>query len=88
MPGPWVEQWSRTTRTAFPRGYETAGRQAACSPRSQEALTLLSDVHMLEKAVYELSYELNNRDDSIGLPLTDPLQSVETWCHYMDELTR
>ncbi len=43
---------------------------------------------MLEKAVYELSYELNNRDDSIGLPLTDPLQSVETWCHYMDELTR
>ncbi len=43
---------------------------------------------MLEKAVYELSYQLNNSDDSVGLPLTDPLQSVETWCHCMDELTR
>lgn len=75
---PWVEQWYQTARTAFLRGYRTTAGQAAFSPRSQEEFTLLLDVHMLDKAVYELTYELNNRPDWVGLPLTGLLQSVET----------
>ncbi len=86
--GPWVEQWYPTAHTAFLRGDRTTAGQAACSSRSQEEFSPLLDVHMLDKAVYELSYELNNRDDSVWFTLTDPLQSVETWCHCMDELTR
>ncbi len=86
--GPRVEQWYRTAHTAFLRGDRTTVGQEACSPRSQEEFSPLLNVHMLDKAVCELSCELNSRPDSAGLPLTNPLQSVETWCHCMDEHTR
>lgn len=76
--GPWVEQWYQTARTAFLRGYRTTAGQAAFSPRSQDEFILLLDVHMLDKAVYELTYELNNRPDWVGLPLTGLLQSADT----------
>lgn len=75
---PWVEQWYQTARTAFLRGYRTTAGQAAFSPRSQEEFTLLLDVQILDKALYELTYELNNRPDWVGLPLAGLLQSLET----------
>jgi maltose alpha-D-glucosyltransferase/alpha-amylase len=84
---PWVEQWYRTARTAFLRGYRTTAGQAAFSPRSQEEFNILLDVHMLDKALYELTYELNNRPDWVGLPLAGLLQSVETSQAIEDEDT-
>jgi maltose alpha-D-glucosyltransferase/alpha-amylase len=32
------------------------------------------DIYLLEKAVYELSYELNNRPDWVDLPIAGILQ--------------
>lgn len=74
---PSLEQWYRTAREAFLRGYQTTAGQAAFSPRSQEEFTLLLDVHILDKALYELTYELNNRPDWVALPLTGLLQCVK-----------
>jgi maltose alpha-D-glucosyltransferase/alpha-amylase len=39
---------------------ETAG-EAPWIPRDEQGLAILLDTSLLEKAVYELSYELNNR---------------------------
>ncbi len=84
---PWVEQWYRIARTAFLRGYRTTAGQAAFSPRSQAEFNLLLDIHILDKALYELTYELNNRPDWIGLPLAGLLQSIEPTQAIEDEDT-
>jgi maltose alpha-D-glucosyltransferase/alpha-amylase len=39
---------------------------------------VLLDAFVLEKAVYELNYELNNRPDWVRIPLRGILQLLET----------
>ena len=38
-------------------------------PGSQEELRTLIDMYLLEKAIYEMGYELNNRPDWMRIPL-------------------
>ncbi len=38
----------------------------------------LLQVHLLEKAVYELGYELNNRPDWVAIPLEGISKALET----------
>ncbi len=71
---PWIEQWYRTARTAFLRGYRNAAGEARFLPQSHQEFNLLLDVHILDKAFYELTYELNNRPHWVGLPLMGLLQ--------------
>jgi maltose alpha-D-glucosyltransferase / alpha-amylase len=42
---------------------------ASFMPSSRHELETLLDVYVLEKAVYELQYELNNRPTWVGIPL-------------------
>ena len=70
----WARFWAAWASSAFLRGYleearstETAGR--AFLPERDEQLRILLGAHLLEKAVYEMGYELNNRPDWIGVPL-------------------
>ncbi|MGZ9275336.1 MAG: putative maltokinase, partial [Nitrospira sp.] len=74
----WTDQWYQTARTAFLRGYHAIAGKAPFSPRSQQEFHLLLDVHLLDKAVYELTYELNNRPDWVALPLSGILQCVDS----------
>ena len=43
-------------------------------PRDPTELQVLLDAYLLEKAVYELGYELNNRPDWVKVPLQGLLQ--------------
>jgi maltose alpha-D-glucosyltransferase/alpha-amylase len=43
-------------------------------PKSREELQLLLNVFLLEKAVYELGYELNNRPDWVDVPIAGVLE--------------
>ncbi len=74
----WAEHWYQSVRTAFLVGYGSIAGQAPFSPRSQQEFQLLLDVHVLDKALYELTYELNNRPDWVALPLTGILQCVRS----------
>ena len=73
----WAEQWYQRARTAFLRGYHAIAGEAPFSPRSQQEFHLLLDAHLLDKALYELAYELNNRPDWVALPLTGILQCMD-----------
>jgi maltokinase len=62
------EDWEDQARDAYLGGYsETA--DAALLPPGQQAIDQLLAIFELEKAVYELRYELNNRPDWIGIPV-------------------
>ncbi len=66
----WAESWERAAASRFVRGYRTA---IAANPRllppEDEAQALL-EVYLLEKALYEMQYELNNRPAWLSIPLT------------------
>src|SRR5262249_59326833 len=68
---PWASAWQDGAQAAFVDGYlaETAARGASFLPRSREALERALDVWKLDKAVYELGYELNHRPGWVGIPL-------------------
>ncbi len=61
----WVEHVSRE----FLNAYLTTAAGASFLPANEEELRMLLEVCLLEKAVYEVCYELNNRPDWVGIPL-------------------
>jgi maltose alpha-D-glucosyltransferase/alpha-amylase len=49
----------------------------ALLPPARHELRLLLDAYLLEKTVYELVYELNNRPDWVRIPMQGILQLVD-----------
>ena len=65
---PAPEGWEDRTREAFLGGYFAAVDPGLLPPGETNARTLLT-IFELEKAVYELRYELNNRPDWVSIPV-------------------
>ena len=67
---PWAVLWENSVAAEYLRGYREATANAAnLLPQPAQADTLLSAL-LLEKALYELLYELNNRPTWLHIPLT------------------
>jgi len=73
---PWARFWYRWVSAAFLKAYLAGASQVPFLPQGRDELQVLLDVHLLEKAIYELGYELNNRPDWIGIPLQGILDLV------------
>jgi maltose alpha-D-glucosyltransferase/alpha-amylase len=66
---PWATLWQEWTSWAFLKAYlETAG-ESPIVPKDRDELKVLLDAFLLDKAIYELGYELNNRPDWVTIPL-------------------
>ena len=65
---PAPEGWEVRARTAFLDAYLDAV-DGALLPAGQAATSKLLSIFELEKAVYELQYELNNRPDWVPIPV-------------------
>jgi maltose alpha-D-glucosyltransferase / alpha-amylase len=74
---PWVRFWHLWVSVAYLEAYMEIVRGAALLPSSPEEVKLLLDVYLVEKAVYELGYELNNRPGWVTIPLQGILQTVQ-----------
>jgi maltokinase len=70
------EAWEERARTAFLDGY-FATVDRTLLPPGQDATAKLLAVFELEKAVYELRYELNNRPDWVGIPVAGIARLLE-----------
>ena len=53
----------------FLEGYLDRAGESNFIPEEQEDFKILMETFLLEKAVYELNYELNNRPDWLVIPL-------------------
>jgi maltose alpha-D-glucosyltransferase/alpha-amylase len=71
---PWAELWEAWVSAVFLRAYLTATRGAGLLPSQGEDLETLLQVFVLDKALYELGYELNNRPDWVHIPLSGLLR--------------
>lgn len=65
----WADLWHRAVTASFLRGWLRAVRGSVVVPREPEATRALLDLFLVEKAVYELRYELDNRPDWVDIPL-------------------
>ncbi len=67
---PWLEAWYVTVQDMFIESYlETAGN-ASFIPEEKNQIHDLMAVYTIEKAIYELDYEFNNRPDWLHIPLS------------------
>jgi maltose alpha-D-glucosyltransferase/alpha-amylase len=66
---PWADLWYRYASGAFLKGYleEIDGHDVV--PTEPDEFEKLLTPHLLEKALYEMGYELNNRPDWVIIPL-------------------
>ena len=71
------EDWESRAREEFLAGYlDTVDHSLL--PASEEATARLLAIFELEKAVYELRYELDNRPDWISIPVAGILRLLES----------
>ncbi len=66
---PWAGYWYSWVSASFLGEYLRAAGDNPMLPAARAGLEMLLRVTMLEKAVYELGYELNHRPDWVGIPL-------------------
>jgi trehalose synthase-fused probable maltokinase len=65
----WAEVWTKWVSDRYLEEYLKTARGAEFLPPSREEVMALLELHVLEKAVYELGYELNNRPEWVAIPL-------------------
>jgi maltose alpha-D-glucosyltransferase/alpha-amylase len=74
---PWVRFWSGWVSVVFLKAYLAIAGRASFWPGSQEEFQVLFDAHLLEKAVYEIRYEVNNRPGWVKIPIRAVLEILE-----------
>jgi maltose alpha-D-glucosyltransferase/alpha-amylase len=66
---PCVDHWYLWVGATFVKAYMSIVQPRGLLPRGRAGLEALLDLCLLEKALYELAYELNHRPDWVGIPL-------------------
>ena len=73
----WAQFWYVWVSSSFLMSYLNGVEQAQLLPDDPEQLRILLDAYLLEKAIYEIGYELNNRPDWLKVPLQGILHLME-----------
>jgi maltose alpha-D-glucosyltransferase/alpha-amylase len=74
---PWAREFYRASAASFLVSYLGAAEGASFLGVGREQLRTLLEIHLVEKALYELLYELNNRPSWAELPIRGLLSLVE-----------
>jgi maltose alpha-D-glucosyltransferase/alpha-amylase len=65
----WSTFWTTTVSAEYLRGYFGAAEGYPFVPATREERRRLLDIFLLQKALYEIGYELNNRPAWVRIPL-------------------
>jgi maltose alpha-D-glucosyltransferase/alpha-amylase len=66
---PYAEQWYHYMSGFFMKAYLETVKGSGFIPKSKDDMETLMTTFLLEKAIYELSYEMNNRPNWVVIPL-------------------
>jgi maltose alpha-D-glucosyltransferase/alpha-amylase len=67
---PWARLWEQSVSSAFLRTYCEFAKGVAVIPSDPLLFQQLLEAYVIDKALYELAYELNNRPNWVLIPLT------------------
>lgn len=68
--------WHRWVSAVFMRRYLQVARAGTVVPADNQQLEILLRAYILEKALYEIVYELNNRPAWVGIPIRGIIHSL------------
>jgi maltose alpha-D-glucosyltransferase/alpha-amylase len=71
---PVARLWHRWVSAVFLKAYLDAGAAGGFLPKGRREVRTLLEAYLLEKALYELNYELNNRPGWVRIPLRGMLE--------------
>jgi maltose alpha-D-glucosyltransferase/alpha-amylase len=66
---PWTDLWYHIISGVFLRSYLNTVGKVPFIPAEKRELKIMLKAFLLEKAIYELGYELNNRPEWVIIPL-------------------
>jgi maltose alpha-D-glucosyltransferase/alpha-amylase len=66
---PWAQAWTAWIRAAYLAEYLQCSGAVSYLPEGAADKSLLLDFYQLEKCIYEIRYELNNRPDWLPIPI-------------------
>ncbi len=75
---PWAMLWNRWVSSIFVTSYVEHAAPGGFLPTDRQELNILLSIYLLEKALFELGYELNNRPDWVRIPLIGILQLLHS----------
>jgi maltose alpha-D-glucosyltransferase/alpha-amylase len=67
---PWATSWVSAVGEIFLRTYREVAGASPMIPADASDFQVVLDAYLLDKALYELGYELNNRPDWVHIPLS------------------
>ncbi len=74
---PWARFWTHWTSVAFLKAYLGDARQGDFLPKTNPELKILLEANLMNKALYGLGHELNNRPAWLRIPLQGILHLME-----------
>ncbi|MEO8410769.1 MAG: hypothetical protein ABI478_09390, partial [Propionivibrio sp.] len=75
--GPLAQAWEHDAATAFLTGYRNVVGNTSVVPPEGDATDRLIRFFVIEKALYELRYEMNNRPDWLAIPLFSLIRTID-----------
>ncbi|MFN7115729.1 MAG: maltose alpha-D-glucosyltransferase [Saprospiraceae bacterium] len=73
----WARQWFHYVSNYFLTAYLDRAQGQSFIPPDEESMQLLLRSYLLEKAIYEVGYEMNSRPDWLRIPLKGVLYVME-----------
>jgi maltose alpha-D-glucosyltransferase / alpha-amylase len=75
---PWADAWADYVSRVLLRSYLATTKNESFIPASPQDMEFLLDAFLLDKAVYEVGYELNNRPTWLPIPIGGILAILES----------
>jgi len=74
---PWADAWQHWTGESFLTAYRSTLGDSPLAPTNDSSFMRLLRAFILDKALYELRYELNNRPEWVNIPLAGIVKLIK-----------